>query len=142
MAERKHFVLELDTLEHQAHKYSSDSLTQPLGSDVTEILDQISLIRQMITSGTFLKTDEDELLNELSAAAERLGRTAQGINSELTEQNQLLDTMGTTMDDELHRMGYIMRKTGEILGTANYRQIVTILWLLAAFIVLLILVII
>ena len=66
---------------------------------------------------------QDEGLDMLSASVERLGQMSMGISEELGQQNQMLESMETDLDEAGENLDLVTRKTKEFIklsgGTKN-----------------------
>ncbi|KAK6128394.1 hypothetical protein DH2020_037870 [Rehmannia glutinosa] len=91
---------------------------------------QVLLIRQ-----------QDEELDELSASVERIGGVGLTIHEELLAQEKIIDELGTEMDSTSNRLDFVQKKVAMVMKKAGAKgQIMMILFLLALFIVLFVLV--
>ncbi|KAG8383881.1 hypothetical protein BUALT_Bualt04G0060300 [Buddleja alternifolia] len=91
---------------------------------------QLLLIRQ-----------QDDELDELSASVERIGGVGLTIHEELLAQERIIDELGTEMDSTSNRLDFVQKKVGMVMKKAGAKgQIMMILFLLALFIVLFVLV--
>ena len=58
---------------------------------------------------------QDEGLDMLSASVERLGQMSMGISEELGQQNKMLESMETDLDDAGEELDMVTRKTKEFI---------------------------
>ena len=58
---------------------------------------------------------QDQGLEMLSQAAERLGQVSMNIHDELNQQNQMLDDMDKDLEDAGENLDMITRKTKELI---------------------------
>jgi len=84
---------------------------------------------------------QDEQLSELSKSAMRLGETARVINTELKEQQVMLDELGEDIDREAEKLNFVMKRIGKLMQTSDSKQICVIIALFVLFLILLFLVI-
>ncbi|CAN1857406.1 SYP61 [Linum perenne] len=91
---------------------------------------QLLLIRQ-----------QDEELDELSASVERMGGVGLTIHEELLSQERIIDDLGNEMDSTSNRLDFVQKKVGTIMKKASAKgQLMMILFLVALFIILFVLV--
>ena len=83
---------------------------------------------------------QDETLDELDGAVDRVGVIAGAINEELSDQNKMLDELEGDLDDAEERMGMVMGKLSKLLKTKDGCQLWTIVSLTLVLVVLCILV--
>lgn len=84
---------------------------------------------------------QDEDLGHLAEAVERIGLMGHDMHQELEEQGQLLDELGSELDDTRTRMAKVRQKLEEFMAETGPRQFCTIVWLCVTFLVLTILVV-
>ena len=70
---------------------------------------------------------QDETLEELDGAVDRVGVLAETINEELATQNKMIDELGEDLDEAEERMGVVMGKLSKLLKTSDGRQLWTII---------------
>ncbi|KAK4409599.1 syntaxin [Sesamum angolense] len=91
---------------------------------------QLLLIRQ-----------QDEELDELSASVQRIGDVGLTIHEELLAQEKIIDELGTEMEGTSNRLDFVQKKVAMVMKKAGAKgQLMMILFLLALFIVLFVLV--
>mmetsp|Transcript_11731 Transcript_11731/g.21157 ORF Transcript_11731/g.21157 Transcript_11731/m.21157 type:complete len:250 (-) Transcript_11731:173-922(-) len=90
---------------------------------------------------TQIVSQQDEALDQLSASAQRLGNTAQIINSELREQQKMLEALDEDIDKETEKLNFVMKRMGRLLKTSDNKQLCLIIGLIALIVVLIFLVI-
>jgi len=96
--------------------------------------EQQMLQRQLLDS-------QDSELAELSKTTQRLGQTAQVINAELRQQQEILDDLNEDMEREMQKMDFLTKGMGRILKTNNWWQVYLIAGLILVFVLLLALII-
>jgi t-SNARE complex subunit (syntaxin) len=73
---------------------------------------------------------QDEGLDMLSASVERLGQMSMGISEELGQQNKMLESMETDLDEAGENLDLVTKKTREFIkvagGTKNCVVILTL----------------
>jgi SYP6 family syntaxin len=62
---------------------------------------------------------QDEGLDMLSASVDRLGQMSMGISEELGQQNKMLDTMETDLDDAGEQLDLVTQKTRQFIQQAG-----------------------
>lgn len=80
--------------------------------------------------------EQDQNLDQLGSAVDRLGTIGREINEEVREQGALLDSLGNEIDDAGERMNVVQAALAKLLRTKDGCQIWTIVVL---FLILLIL---
>eukprot|EP00934_Nitzschia_sp_Nitz4_P008324 Nitzschia sp. Nitz4//scaffold344_size17659//12296//12867//NITZ4_008812-RA/size17659-snap-gene-0.36-mRNA-1//-1//CDS//3329548615//8314//frame0 len=84
----------------------------------------------MIRRQQELMKRQDEGLDHLSATVLRLGEMSMGISDELNQQNKMLESMETELDEAGEDLDMVTRKTKEFIqqagGTKNCIIIVTL----------------
>lgn len=88
-----------------------------------------------------LVAEQDVALSELSASAQRLGVTAQTINNELREQQQMLQALDEDIDRETEKMNFVMKRVGRLLKTSDSKQLCLIIGLFVLMVMLIFLII-
>ena len=79
---------------------------------------------------------QDETLEELDGAVDRVGVLAGTINEELAVQNKMIDELGEDLDEAEERMGAVMGKLSKLLKTKDGCQLWTIISLTLVLVVL------
>jgi len=79
---------------------------------------------------------QDETLEDLDSAVDRVGNIAITINEELGTQNKMLDELATDLDDAEEKLGVVMGKLGKLLKTKDGCQLWTIVSLTLVLVVL------
>eukprot|EP00520_Triparma_pacifica_P007552 CAMPEP_0118647504 /NCGR_PEP_ID=MMETSP0785-20121206/8641_1 /TAXON_ID=91992 /ORGANISM="Bolidomonas pacifica, Strain CCMP 1866" /LENGTH=234 /DNA_ID=CAMNT_0006539601 /DNA_START=173 /DNA_END=874 /DNA_ORIENTATION=+ len=79
---------------------------------------------------------QDETLEDLDGAVDRVGVLAGNINEELGRQNKMIDELGEDLDEAEERMGAVMGKLSKLLKTKDSCQLWTIISLTLILIVL------
>ena len=85
---------------------------------------------------SLLMQHQDETLDELDAAVERVGNIAGHINAEIGQQNKMLEEMDDDLANVEEELGMVMGKLGKFLQTKDRGQICIILGLTATALVL------
>ncbi|KAL3844785.1 hypothetical protein ACJIZ3_002188 [Penstemon smallii] len=84
---------------------------------------------------------QDEELDELSASVERIGGVGLTIHEELLAQEKIMDDLGMEMDSTSNRLDFVQKKVAMVMKKAGAKgQFIMILFLLALFIILFVLV--
>lgn len=84
---------------------------------------------------------QDEELDELSASVQRIGGVGLTIHDELVAQEKIIDELGTEMDSTSTRLDFVQKKVAMVMKKASAKgQIMMILFLIALFIILFVLV--
>lgn len=65
---------------------------------------------------------QDEGLDMLSASVARLGEMSMNISDELGQQNKMLDSMETDLDQAGEELDLVTRKTNELIRTAGGKK--------------------
>jgi len=84
---------------------------------------------------------QDEVLDDMSSALGRLTDVAATINTELKDQNQILQSMDGEMDESLSSMGMVMGKLNRIIGKSDKGRLCCIIFLIITALVELLLII-
>mmetsp|Transcript_19996 Transcript_19996/g.28727 ORF Transcript_19996/g.28727 Transcript_19996/m.28727 type:complete len:269 (-) Transcript_19996:171-977(-) len=79
---------------------------------------------------------QDVQLDSLGQAVDRLGGMGKTINTELKEQNKLLDELDRDLDDAGEKMNFVMAKLSKLLKTKDGCQIWTIVILAVVLVIL------
>ena len=87
-------------------------------------------------SASMMMRRQDETLEDLDSAVDRVGHLAGAINVELGQQNVMLEELETDLDEAELRMGLVMGKLSKLLKTKDGCQLWTIISLALVFIVL------
>ncbi len=85
---------------------------------------------------TVMMRRQDETLDDLDRAVDRVGNMAQDINVELGVQNKMLDELEEDLDDAEERLGVVMGKLGKLLKTKDGCQLWTIVALVIVLVIL------
>ncbi|EYU30372.1 hypothetical protein ABFS83_12G048300 [Erythranthe nasuta] len=116
---------------HQTDKSNQYAAAQENDDYISSESDrQLLLIRQ-----------QDEELDELSASVERIGGVGLTIHEELRAQEKIMDDLGNEMDSTSNRLDFVQKKVAMVMKKAGAKgQFMMILFLLALFIILFVLV--
>nr|WDD38958.1 syntaxin-61 [Fagopyrum tataricum] len=88
-----------------------------------------------------LMKQQDEELDELSASVQRIGHVGLTIHNELIEQERIMDDLGGEIDSTSNRLEFLQKKVAFIMKKAGVKgQCMLMLFLLALFIILFVLV--
>ncbi len=79
---------------------------------------------------------QDDTLTELARVTDRLGQTAVVINTELQDQQRLLNELDQDIDRQQEKMNYVMGKMSKLLKTSDTKQLIFVLILLVIAVVL------
>jgi hypothetical protein len=79
---------------------------------------------------------QDETLTELARVTDRLGQTAQVINTELQDQQRLLSELDRDIDRQQEKMNYVMGKMAKLLKTSDTKQLMLVIILMIVSIIL------
>ena len=93
------------------------------------------VVDQRANAGVMMR-QQDETLEELDGAVDRVGVLAGTINEELGKQNKMIDELGEDLDEAEERMGVVMGKLGKLLKTKDGCQLWTIVTLTLTLVVL------
>lgn len=87
-----------------------------------------------------LVQEQDEGLEVLGGAVERIGAMGREIHRELNEHGEMMDELGEDMDLTNSRMASVQGKLNQFMSETTRKELCTILWLFIAFIILTVLV--
>lgn len=87
-------------------------------------------------NATVMMRQQDEALEDLDGAVDRVGNMAEAINVELGVQNKMIDELGEDLDEAEARMGLVMGKLSKLLKTKDGCQLWTIISLTLVLLVL------
>eukprot|EP00744_Colponema_vietnamica_P011768 GILI01016531.1.p1 GENE.GILI01016531.1~~GILI01016531.1.p1 ORF type:complete len:245 (-),score=66.71 GILI01016531.1:49-783(-) len=90
---------------------------------------------------TMLIREQDDQLDELALAVDRLGTIAGAVNVELDEQRVMLEDLDRDVDKATEKMNFVMKRLGKLLKTSDKGKIITIIVLIAILVLMLFLVI-
>ena len=80
-------------------------------------------------SAQLMMEQQDEALDELDGAVERVGHMAENIHEELGHQNKMLNELEDDLENAEEQLGLVMGKLAKLLKTTNKWQLGTILTL-------------
>ena len=86
-------------------------------------------INDQQASAQMMMARQDDCLEDLEGAVERVGQIAGAINTELGVQNKMLTELESDVDEAEARMGVVMSKLGKLLQTKDGCQIGSIVGL-------------
>ncbi len=98
-------------------------------------------IKNQVAEQRYMLGEQDQALDGLGAAVERLGALGKEVNIELKEQNLMLNELDDDLDSAGNKMGVVQAKLAKLLQTKDSRMIWTIVILFLLFVLLLALVI-
>ncbi|SBS88704.1 SNARE protein, putative [Plasmodium malariae] len=153
LAKEKYFLIkeeikylneDLDDLDNSVNVVKKNSYKFNIGSEELEsrsqsikkirtILGDITsnLTYKVLSSNTYMNGDYDDVvqkrqdddLDELAESAERLHNAAITINTELKDQQKLLDELENEMDNSNEKTNFVTRKISDYLKTNSQRNI-------------------
>ncbi len=143
--QRRHFIIDM-TQKLSASKSALDSgevkdkLTKDerdlasrrggdLGASNRREKENTDFIQDQQANAQMMMTRQDECLEDLEGAVERVGQIAGAINTELGVQNKMLKELESDVDEAEARMGVVMSKLGKLLQTKDGCQLGTIIGL-------------
>lgn len=103
--------------------------------------DDLDMIENGHASAQMLLSQQDDTLDELDEAVERVGVMASTIHEEIGAQNKMLTDMEEDLNDAEEKLGLVLGKLGKLLKTKSKWQLGTILCLSMIVVVLFVLVI-
>ena len=95
--------------------YSEVSLDDFSDDDSTNRGDEEDFVGESLRTQQELMKKQDEGLDILSTQVARLGEMSMGIHEELGQQNQLLESMETDLDETAEELNLVTRKTKEFI---------------------------
>lgn len=109
--------------------FSDDESTSNHGGDYNDTTNNNDFEQGLQTQQELMKK-QDEGLDILSTQVARLGEMSMGISEELGQQNKLLESMETDLDDAGESLDLVTRKTKEFIqmsgGEKNCMVILTL----------------
>ena len=118
--------------------FEIDSSSNP-GNAVQK--DNSRFIKNQVAEQRYMLGEQDHALDGLGAAVDRLGEISKEVNTELKEQNLLLNQLDDDLDSAGNRMGLVQTKLAKLLKTKDGCTIWTIVILTLIFVALLAMVI-
>lgn len=85
--------------------------------------------------------EQDEGLDELASAVQRIGHLGRDMHAELEEQGELLQDIGGRFDGTLSRMKAVRLRVDRVIQHTGRKQFCTIIWLSITFLILTVLVV-
>jgi hypothetical protein len=98
-------------------------------------------IKNQVAEQQYMLKEQDNALDSLSGAIDRLDSLGREVNIELKEQNLMLNELDDELDDAGNKMNLVQQKLAKLLNTKNRCTIWTVVILFIIFIILLALVI-
>jgi len=92
-------------------------------------------MREQAQAQQQIRREQDETLGALSGSLVRVNEMAVTINSEIKEQDKLLDDIGEGMDEAQGKMDAAIKRVEKLLKTKDRCQLMTILILVVVFII-------
>jgi len=111
--------IEDDEYKRTAQDESLGAVTSIEKSNTSFVRGQQQVTREIISQ-------QDEQLDTLGNAVDRLGNMGRSINDELKTQNRMLDELDRDLDDAGEKMNFVMAKLSTLLKTKDSCQIWTI----------------
>mmetsp|Transcript_14830 Transcript_14830/g.26285 ORF Transcript_14830/g.26285 Transcript_14830/m.26285 type:complete len:247 (+) Transcript_14830:418-1158(+) len=112
-----------------------------LGATNSDEAENTQFIHDQQAQGQMIIRQQDEELEELGYAVDRVNDMAVGINEELKTQNQMLKTLEEDIDEAAEKMNFVMGKMAKLLKTKDTCQIWTVIILTLVLVLLVFLVI-
>jgi len=112
-----------------------------LGAMSSDDMENTHFIHDQQAQQRMIMNQQDEDLEELGFAVDRVQDMAVGINSELKTQNRMLNDLDQDLDEATEKMNFVMGKLAKLLKTKDTCQIWTILALTLILIILIFLLI-
>jgi syntaxin 6 len=133
-------AVKLKLLEDERNKAVRRSGDGLLGARTDEERENTSFIMDNQAQTSLLMEQQDDTLDELGEAVNRVGDLAGNINEEIGQQNKMLDDFEEDLTNVEEELGMVMGKLAKFLKTKNPWQLRTILTLTLVALVLLFLV--
>ena len=109
-----------DEKKHTASQYGN------MGASTAYEKENTDFVVDNHANAQMMMRQQDETLEDLDSAVDRVGMMAENINVELGVQNKMLDELETDLDEAEEKMGLVMGKLGKLLKTKNGCQLWTI----------------
>lgn len=143
LASRERFVREMQSNIVTARNFRT---TRTAGHGKDELLSQTRRANDAYINDEMMQQEQimrhqDEQLDELAGAVQRIGNMGRDMHIELEEQGQLLDNLGEEMEDTSSRMKRVRQSLDRFIEETGPRQFCTIVWLSVTFLVLTVLVV-
>jgi syntaxin 6 len=122
-------AIKLKLLEDERNKAVRRSGDGLLGARTDEERENTSFIMDNQAQTSLLMEQQDETLDELGEAVNRVGDLAENINEEIGQQNKMLDDFEEDLTNVEEELGMVMGKLAKFLKTKNPWQLRTILTL-------------
>lgn len=100
-----------------------------------------SFVNDQMRLQTDVLAEQDEHLDELSNAVQRIGNLGRDMHVELEQQGDLLDDLGGRFDGTVSRMKAVRQRVEVVMERTGRRECCTMLWLSVTFLVLTLLVV-
>jgi hypothetical protein len=94
-------------------------------------------INNQVAEQKYMMGEQDQALDGLSSAVDRLGALGKEVNIELKEQNRMLDELEDDLDDAGNKMNIVTAKLAKLLKTKDGCTIWTVVILTLIFVILL-----
>lgn len=112
----------LQTLRHNITTNNQSTTRAPSSTNI-ELRNQEMMLQE-----------QDEELDDLANAVERIGNLGRDMHEELQSQGQMLDDLGGRFDTTLSRMKAVRQRVENFMQQTGRSHFCTIVWLLVAFI--------
>lgn len=112
-----------------------------LGATNSDEAENTHFIHDQQAQGQMIIRQQDEELEELGYAVDRVNDMAVGINDELKTQNRMLTDLEADIDEAAEKMNFVMGKMAKLLKTKDTCQIWTVIILCFVLVLLVFLVI-
>lgn len=100
-----------------------------LGATSSEAMENTHFIHDQQAQARMIMNQQDEDLEELGQAVDRVNDMAVGINQELKTQNRMLTDLEADIDEAAEKMNFVMGKLAKLLKTKDTCQIWTVIGL-------------
>lgn len=107
-------------------QFAAQSDGDTLGATSATSLENTRFVRDQKTKQQMMLREQDDNLEELDGAVDRVHHMAVEIQGELKDQSKMLDDLETDLDATSERMQFVMGKLQKLLKTKDSCQIWTI----------------
>jgi hypothetical protein len=123
-------------LEDDEAKSKSAQNDAAMGAISSREMDNTSFVRDHHSQAQSMLRQQDDNLDSLGVAVDRLHVVGKTINEELKTQNKMLNDLENDMDDAGNKMNFVQAKLSKLLKTKDGCQIWTIVGLAVILIIL------
>uniref|UniRef100_A0A7S2S2M2 t-SNARE coiled-coil homology domain-containing protein n=1 Tax=Rhizochromulina marina TaxID=1034831 RepID=A0A7S2S2M2_9STRA len=119
-----------DVKRKLADDMRKDIMKQPtsnLGATSSDAMENTHFIQGQQAQQRMIMEQQDEDLEELGYAVDRVNDMAVGINTELKTQNRMLKDLESDLDEATEKMNFVMGKLAKLLKTKDTCQIWTVI---------------